>query len=175
MSMFFTADTHFGHAKIIEYCNRPFATVEEMDSVLIARWNETVAANATVYHLGDFGFFPRPEDANRLIRQLNGTIHLIIGNHDKKNTLDLTRWASKKDYTSFKIEKRRIVMSHYPFRAWRGSNGGSINLHGHEHGTMSPLLNQCDVGVDAWDFRPVTFEQISTRLHLTELMTQSNM
>jgi len=168
MSMFFTADTHFSHAKIIQYCNRPFASVEEMDKELIARWNETVAPNATVYHLGDFGFFPHVEDADRLTRQLHGTIHLIVGNHDKKPTLDVKRWASVKDYLSFKINKRRIVMGHYPFRSWRGSNGGSINLHGHEHGTMTPFANQVDVGVDAWDFRPVAIEQIIARLTLTQ-------
>ena len=54
MTIFFTSDTHFGHAKIIEYLNRPFATAEEMDEQLAVRWNEIVGEKDTVYHLGDF-------------------------------------------------------------------------------------------------------------------------
>jgi calcineurin-like phosphoesterase family protein len=51
--VFFTSDTHFGHANIIKYCGRPFASVEEMNRELIARWNAVVGPRDTVYHLGD--------------------------------------------------------------------------------------------------------------------------
>ncbi len=37
---FFTSDHHFGHANIIRFCNRPFEDVQEMDRVMIERWNE---------------------------------------------------------------------------------------------------------------------------------------
>ena len=56
MSTFFTSDHHFGHAKIIEYCKRPFSSVEEMNQVMIDRWNEVVGPDDHVYHLGDFAF-----------------------------------------------------------------------------------------------------------------------
>lgn len=51
---FFTSDTHFGHVNIILYCNRPFASVLEMNEQVIARWNDRVGPRDTVYHLGDF-------------------------------------------------------------------------------------------------------------------------
>ncbi len=56
--LWFTADHHFGHANIIRYCNRPFASAEEMDATLVHLWNETVGRDDIVYHLGDFTLQP---------------------------------------------------------------------------------------------------------------------
>jgi len=44
----------FSHRGIITYANRPFASMEEMDEVLVQRWNERVRPGDRVYHLGDF-------------------------------------------------------------------------------------------------------------------------
>ena len=51
--VYFTADTHFDHANIIRFCNRPFETVEEMNEALIANWNRKVHANDTVFIIAD--------------------------------------------------------------------------------------------------------------------------
>ena len=64
--MFFVSDTHFGHAKIIEYCDRPFNNVEEMDEYLISAWNETVQANDDIYILGDFALMKAEAAGNPL-------------------------------------------------------------------------------------------------------------
>ena len=56
MAIFFTGDQHFGHANIIRHCNRPFANAFEMDRCMIARWNERVGVNDTVYIVGDLIF-----------------------------------------------------------------------------------------------------------------------
>ena len=84
MTVWFTADTHFGHHNIIKYANRPYGTIEGHDEVLIANWNDMVRGGDLVYHLGDFGFGKKPEMIERLARRLNGCIHLIYGNHDNK-------------------------------------------------------------------------------------------
>ena len=46
---YFTSDQHFGHFNIIRLSHRPFATVEEMDDELLARWNAKVADPFTLY------------------------------------------------------------------------------------------------------------------------------
>lgn len=55
-NLFFTSDTHFFHEGIIKFCNRPFASVEEMNEAMIRNWNEVVHEKGTVFHLGDFAF-----------------------------------------------------------------------------------------------------------------------
>ena len=82
MTTFFTSDHHFGHAKIIDYCNRPWDDVDSMAQGMIDRWNETVEDDDVVYVLGDFAMgelqFTLP-----IVGQLAGTKHLIAGNHDR--------------------------------------------------------------------------------------------
>ena len=54
MNIFITADHHFNHKNIIEYCDRPFKTVEEMNNTMIEKWNNKVGKDDLVIHLGDF-------------------------------------------------------------------------------------------------------------------------
>ena len=58
--VYFIADTHFDHKNVIKYCDRPFNSVEEMNSTIIKNWNEIVQDDDIVYFLGDF-FFPAGE------------------------------------------------------------------------------------------------------------------
>ncbi len=78
MTVWFTSDTHFAHRNVIEFCKRPFASIEEMDEEIIRRWNERVEPGDRVYHLGDFAF----GDHDPYLSRLNGMKNLVIGNHD---------------------------------------------------------------------------------------------
>ena len=78
--------TEDGHENIIKYCNRGidgrvFADAREMDAVMIARWNEVVGPDDTVYHLGDFALCPDWRK-REILHSLNGRKILIVGNHD---------------------------------------------------------------------------------------------
>ena len=81
MKVFVISDTHFGHANIIKYCNRPFRDTTEMDEAMIKNWNETVSNNDVVLHLGDFGLGSKEYIAS-IVKRLNGKKILIMGNHD---------------------------------------------------------------------------------------------
>jgi calcineurin-like phosphoesterase family protein len=82
MTIWFTSDTHFGHARIIELSNRPFRDVDHMNEELVRRWNELVQPEDHVYHLGDvaLGSFA---DSIAHIGRLNGVKTMVTGNHDR--------------------------------------------------------------------------------------------
>lgn len=160
---FFTADTHFGHANIIRYCNRPFKDVVEMNDTIINNWNAVVQPNDYVYHLGDFAFWRShgltPRDYRR---RLNGHIHFIRGNHDKgiEQFADCFEWI--KDYCRITVGEQTIVLSHYSMRVWDKSHRGSWMLYGHSHGTLpdDPNARSIDVGVDCHNFTPVSIADL---------------
>ena len=79
--LFFTSDTHFGHANILKYCNRPFTNIQEHDEEIVKRWNEVVPEDGIVFHLGDIGFCSETY-LRDILEKLNGKIYWIIGNHD---------------------------------------------------------------------------------------------
>jgi calcineurin-like phosphoesterase family protein len=162
MTVFFTADTHFGHGGALGFYRRPFASVAAMNEALVARWNDAVGPGDEVWHLGDFAIRqPQPVVAELLAR-LHGKKYLVTGNNDTAATTEQPNWASVQPYAEIEVEGT-LVLCHYPFRSWRGMDKGGIDLHGHSHGRLKPLPRQYDVGVDVWDFRPVVLATILDR------------
>lgn len=160
MTVFFTADTHFGHGGALGLYRRPFASVAEMDAAMVASWNATVGADDEVWHLGDFALRMSADAMAALLDGLAGRKHLVAGNNDGPATMGLAGWTSVVAYAETVVDGRNLVLCHYPFRTWRGSSQGWIDLHGHSHGRLKPLPRQYDVGVDVFGFRPVTLAQI---------------
>ena len=181
-NLFFTSDTDWGHQKIIEYCNRPFDSVGEMDEQLIRRWNDTVKPNDTVWHLGDF-FFCDLNRVKEILKQLNGNIHCCLGNHDKimvnSGPLLLKEGLIKEQvqYKELKYDKKFVVLSHYSHRVWNRSHyPDSYMLFGHSHDTLEPHGRSVDVGVDSkWvngvaGYRPFAWEEIKSFMSSREVI-----
>jgi calcineurin-like phosphoesterase family protein len=160
MAVFFTADTHFGHGGALGLFRRPFASVQAMDEAMIGRWNERAGPADEVWHLGDFAVRRPAAEMARILAALHGKIHLITGNNDGPETLALRDFASVRPYFELEMAGVHLVLCHYPFRSWNGMARGAINLHGHSHGQLKRLPRQLDVGMDVWDFRPISFEQV---------------
>ena len=169
-NIFFTSDTHWYHTNILQFCSqtRPCATVGEMNERLIYQWNRTVPKNGTVYHLGDVTFSSKPEQLEAIVSQLNGTIHLILGNHDyaiRKSDRLRGLFASVSDYKRININKRAVIACHYPIRSWDMQHHGSYHVYGHCHGALehTPYGKSMDVGIDArpnGDMSPWSYEEI---------------
>ncbi|WP_417582856.1 metallophosphoesterase family protein [Pelagibacterium sp.] len=164
MRVFFTADTHFGHRGILGMCSRPFDDIDSHDRALIDAWNAVVAPEDTVWHLGDFAYRCGPQQTRRIFEQLNGTKHLIRGNHDHKGETLRLPWASINDLTEVTVDDQVFVLCHYGLRTWRNMRRGAIHLFGHSHKRL-PGTSQCiDVGVDNMSYAPVGVETIRARL-----------
>lgn len=187
--MFFTSDSHFNHARILDYCGESrsgIGTVDQMNQLLIERWNAKVCPTDLVYHLGDFAF-GKVTDWIDLLLQLNGRIHLIPGNHDHRvlnNTRDRSILENSlknrltieplikeieiknqfQDPNGFR-NKTTIILSHYPILSWHKKYYGSIHLHGHCHATLTYDVRALDIGVDArpqGDLAPWSWDEVSS-------------
>ena len=154
---FFTADEHYGHSKIREYCGRSFSSIEEMDNEIIKRHNEVVTDNDIVIHAGDFTLKKSCQETLKYIKQLNGLLKIfLIGSHDS--------WIKGTNSHSYiweqMIEDRYVVVCHYAMRVWPRSHYNSWQLFGHSHGRVQPEGKQWDVGVDVNNFYPISFDQL---------------
>jgi len=167
MTILFTSDTHYMHGNIIKYCKRPFADREVMTKALIDNWNAVVSQQDTVYHLGDVSFCGDVE-TKEILDQLNGTIILMIGNHDRNIRKHLnSRYGGRfaeihTGQITVELDGQSVMMSHYPVYDRDFINAGGWMLHGHCHGTMEPrLYRMLDVGVDSHKFKPITLQEVS--------------
>lgn len=189
--IFFTSDLHFFHRNVIRLCNRPFKDLDEMHRELIGRWNEVVSPDDTVYVLGDV-FFCGTQKAEAILNQLNGRLILVRGNHDHFSLTKLrTMFAEVHSQLELEIAGQNVLLSHYPFaptereiltyklknlwKFWRKKkymdlrymdrrpeNKGGFLLHGHVHTAWRQRGRMINVGVDQWNFTPVSLETIES-------------
>lgn len=143
---YYIADCHFFHQNLLtQMDHRPFASVEEMNEAMLERWNKKVRWNDDVIILGDLSL-GGPEETNELVRQLNGHLYLIQGNHDrfgKSKGYETTRFGWIRPYTELNDNKRKIVLCHYPILCYDGQYRRDADgvpkawmLYGHVHDTQ---------------------------------------
>ena len=180
--IFFISDSHFDHGNIIRYCNRPFwkssitedgvpisiADTELMNETMLKNWNAKIKPHDIVYFLGDFGFAHQTK-LKEILEQLNGSIHLIKGNHDKPLNGLYKYFTTVNDLLTISVQDEDahggiqfIQMCHYPMLSWDRMYYNSWMLHGHTHGNLKydKKFRRVDVGVDNWNFTPVSYSEI---------------
>lgn len=166
---FYTSDSHFGHANIIKFCNRPFKDVNHMNEALTANWNAVIGPDDTVYHMGDFAMGKPHSYAKRL----NGKKILILGNHDRESQVRACGFFhSIVPYKTVEIDGQKVHLSHYPYKPQVGEydikfldrmreDDGNWLIHGHVHNSKPMLVNKSiNVCVEWHNFTPVSETQI---------------
>jgi Predicted phosphoesterase or phosphohydrolase len=162
---FLISDTHFSHANILNFTRpdgerlRPFASVEEMDEVMVERWNSVVSAGDKVYHLGDFCINRR---ALPIARRLNGRKILIKGNHD---IFKLHEYAALFDDVRAYWPLDGMLLSHIPVHHGQLEHRWSHNIHGHLHNhRLGDSRYEC-VCVEQINYTPVEWNYLREKLH----------
>lgn len=178
MSVWFTADLHFGHRLVAGH--RGFEeNVDEHDARLVANWSRVVRSDDQVWVLGDISV-SSPTYALGVLRDLPGRKHLIAGNHDgchpmHRNSHKVQRhylevFESVQPFARRKIGGEYVLLSHFPYNKdrhevrytqYRLRDEGLWLLHGHTHqADQRREGREIHVGVDAWNLTPVHLNTI---------------
>lgn len=160
---YFTGDWHLDHANIIKYCNRPFKSVGEMNSTIIDNINDVVMPNDRIFNVGDVALRANLGALRKRINCKN--IFVVPGNHDRVNELKNHFTVLPQCYV-YENEGYSIVLCHYAMRVWARSHHGVAHLYGHSHGTLPPIdgLMTFDVGVDCWNYKPLSLNQVKAEM-----------
>jgi calcineurin-like phosphoesterase family protein len=184
--IYFTSDLHFWHANIIKFCNRPFSSVEDMNEAMVRNWNAVVQPEDTVYCLGDVAMAFRSIELYS--QRLNGTKYLVPGNHDfchsyhkkGRNLKNRQEWVAKYEALGWKVLPEQTTLEipgvatvnlcHHPYimigpgddkyENWRPKDDGRWLICGHVHEKWKVVGRMINIGVDQWNFKPVSIEEV---------------
>lgn len=189
MTTWFTSDHHFGHQRIIDHCSRPFQSVYAMNDGLVERWNARVEDDDEVFVIGDLTMSKTHSMLEWLTGRLRGHKILIPGNHDacwhghKRWGRELPfyrnagfavwndAWINLSSVCDTSAFGRPVIACHFPFAGdhsdqdrfvdHRPDDEGQILLHGHVHNAWKIKGRQINVGVDVWDYAPVSLDELA--------------
>lgn len=133
---FYISDWHYGHKNCLAFDNRPFTTIEQMNTALVGRWNSVVKPGDSVYVLGDM-FWCNADTAIPILNSLAGEIFLVKGNHDRchiKRFVD--QFVKVSEYMEIEDKDRKVVLCHYPIPCFKNHFYGWYHLYGHVHNSF---------------------------------------
>jgi calcineurin-like phosphoesterase family protein len=96
MSDYFSADFHLGHVRILELADRPFGSVDHMNSEIIRLANEAVGPDDRLFLLGDIVMGRFDETVELLTELRAGKVFVLPGNHDRWSLARVSGKASRK-------------------------------------------------------------------------------
>lgn len=94
----FSSDLHLGHQRVIELCDRPFESVEEMNERIIANFNDVAGKGSRLVLMGDTCMGQLAESLEWLGKLEADEVILIPGNHD--------RWSMAYEHRGDSAQKR---------------------------------------------------------------------
>lgn len=150
MATYFISDTHFGDKGIIKHERTLFENIDDHDQFIIYYINKVVKPTDELWILGDVGNV-------ELVSYINGRKYLLMGNHDKRPRKEyLGYFAEVYDYPLY--ISNRVVLSHYPIPVTEGT----LNVHGHLHGSTLDSSNHFNISIHMVDYRPVHMNIINS-------------
>ena len=172
-NVFVCSDWHFMHDRQFIWSARGFNNVHEMNEAIIKRHNAVVKPDDDVYVLGDLALGGSEqeilESAQRLIEQINGRIHIILGNHDSPKRIEMYKKCInvvEVTYaTMLKYRGYHFFLTYYPCMTANLEKETLkqciISISGHTHSTNPfyndiPFMYNC--AMDAHNCTPVLLD-----------------
>lgn len=181
--IYFTSDTHFSHKNILAYepITRPFKDVDEMNETIIQNWiNKGITDEDDVYVVGDF-FMGQLDKIQPILDRLPGKIHLIRGNHDQKNRIEIfeKNGIDVKDIDYIRYKGRFFILCHFPIaneefiKMVREDNSEVVVLYGHVHSNTQSGYHDgmFHVGCDTNNLTPISIQEVWEQCWPKEIMT----
>ena len=157
------SDLHFGHKNIIDYANRPFNDVAEMNAALFKNWAGAVAENQTVLFIGDVAMKDALNEATwSAIRGAPGVEKwLVLGNHDVTGSGRLRTPCFDRVMGSIytAAQDLQLFFSHVPLKT---VPPGYVNIHGHDHNSPCTQTRHINVSVEHLEYTPISLLSLFT-------------
>lgn len=158
-NIYVTADLHLGYSNIIRCHNRPFMDVEEMNRVLLEKWNDTVCVDDFVYFLGDLSCVENVKDIDYWLKRLSGNIVFINGDQESSKNIDFL------DNVIVDVGDNHFCLVHNPEDAPDDFDGWIIHAHSQSHDLEKhPFIDRerktINVSTELTDYRPISFAEI---------------
>jgi len=132
-----------------------------MDKLILKNWRNTVRGNDTIINLGDValsGAYPK-ERLKNVITNLPGHKILVLGNHDRKKSIQY--WLDVGFHRVFEypiIYNKFYILSHdivflndkMPYK----------NIHGHIHDKKMDSASYVNVSVEQTDYKPIRIDTL---------------
>jgi calcineurin-like phosphoesterase family protein len=168
--VFFIADLHLSHTSMA--IKRGFATVEEHDEHIIAKWNSVVSKRDVTYILGDVTM--EKSAPYHLLDRLNGVKHVVLGNHDRRQ--DVKKLLEYVESVAGMVQYKGIMLTHCPIHPMELDYKFKHNIHGHIH-EKQVMIARDNWGEIIWekderyicvscervDFSPKTLEELGIK------------
>lgn len=160
-----SSDWHFNHPFVAKL--RGFESSTDHDAALIGSINELVGPRDTLWFLGDLHMKDLTDSLYK-VDQINGTKHMIFGNHDGGHPMHRRAQMKHRQYLEsfqsvgtvgqLRFGQDRMMLSHFPytedhtegsrFMEWRLRDEGLMLAHGHVHSEYLRSHRGLNVGVD---------------------------
>ncbi|MFB6171102.1 MAG: metallophosphoesterase [Haloarculaceae archaeon] len=165
------SDLHLDHRNVIEYCDRPFESVTEMNDALVERWNAVVDPDETVLFLGDLvPFEDREHVVQGWLNELDGQFVFVRGNHDEAVSIE------SHEQLTLEVAEFELYLTHYPEDVPADWDGWAV--YGHHHNNdpdrypfVDPAARRVNVSIELLGFEPVPFPELFGYLRRGERLT----
>lgn len=177
-NIYFISDLHLFHKNVINFDNRPFKSVQDMNDSLVKNWNDKITDDAIIFYMGDLSFqsFNKTKE---VISELKGKKYFIIGNHDNYSDIKkMDKFIDIYDYVDLYVKdetpidnlgtQQLLCLSHYAILQWNRKHHNSFHLHGHSHQQLSKNPDYdwyykglvLDVSCNGINYTPISYNEV---------------